>query len=157
KLRYYMAIRIPQALENNTLKRLVKVGRVNQEKLIELERSALDSLRAYDRDEIGLEQTLDATTKYAEILLTEPDPDARPVSEMKLMDLRQRYRKTLEERPWKECSCAICSKISVEVAIFRSSNRNKRRGIHNLHVYHHHIKTNEGSVKSEPQANLFCH
>ncbi len=32
-LRYYMAIRIPQALENNTLKRLVKSGRMTQEKL----------------------------------------------------------------------------------------------------------------------------
>jgi hypothetical protein len=157
QLRYYMAIRIPQALENNTLKRLVKFGRITQEKLIELERNALSSVRAYDRNEVGIEPTLDATTKYAEILLTEPNPDARPVSEAKLKDLRQRYRKTLEDRPWKHCNCAICSKISVEVAIFRSSNRNKRRGIHNLHVYHNHIKTSEGTVKSEPQANLFCH
>jgi hypothetical protein len=157
KLRYYMAIRVPQALENLTLRRLVRYGRITQEQLVKLERTALDCVRAYDRNEIGLEQTLDATTKYAEILLTEPDPDVRPVSEQKLLDLRRRYRHTLEERPWKECDCAICSKISVEVAIFRSSNRNKRRGIHNLHVYHHHIKTNEGSVKSDSQANLFCH
>src|SRR5262249_52779488 len=69
KLRYYIAIRIPQALENNTLKRLVKFGRISQEKLIQLERNALDSLRGFDRKEIGLEQTLDATTQYAEILL----------------------------------------------------------------------------------------
>jgi hypothetical protein len=157
KLRYYMAIRIPQALENNRLKRLVKFGRITQERLVQLERDALDTLRSYDRDEVGLEQTLEATTKYAEILLIEPHADSKPVPEAKLLDLRRRYRKTLEERPWKECGCPICSKISVEVAIFRSSNRNKRRGIHNLHVYHRHIKTNEGSVKSEPQANLFCH
>jgi Queuine tRNA-ribosyltransferase len=157
QLRYYMAIRIPQALENLTLKRLVKIGRVSQEKLIELERTALDCIRAYDRNEIGLEETLDATTKYAEILLTEPDPESRPVSEAKLLDLRQRYRHTLKERPWKECDCAICSKISVEVAIFRSSNRNKRRGIHNLHVYHHHIKANEGLVHSDSETDLFCH
>lgn len=156
-LRYYMAIRIPQALENNTLKRLVKSGRITQEKLIQLERSALDSVRAYDRDQIGLEQTLEATTKYAEVLLTDPDPDAGSVPERKLMDLRKRYRVTLEDRPWKKCSCAICSEISVEVAIFRASNRNKRRGIHNLHVYHQHIKSNEGSVRLEPQASLFRH
>jgi hypothetical protein len=156
-LRYYMAIRIPQALENNTLTRLVKSGRIAQEKLSELERTALECVRAYDRGEVGLEQTLDATTKYAEILLTDPEPDAPAVPERKLLDLRQRYRKTLEARPWKECTCAICSKISVEVAIFRSSNRNKRRGIHNLHVYHHHIKASERSVTVEPQTNLFCH
>src|SRR5262249_29870410 len=103
------------------------------------------------------EQTLDATTQYAEILLTDPDPDSHPVPERKLLELRRRYQTTLEDRPWKECNCAICSNISVEVAIFRSSNRNKRRGIHNLHVYHNHIKRIEGSVKSEPEANLFCH
>src|SRR5262249_11884023 len=149
--RYYTAIRIPQALENNTLKRLVKFGRISQEKLIQLERNALDSLRAFDRREIEFEQTLDATTQYAEVLLTEPDPDLGPVPEKKLLELRQRYRSTLEDRPWKECNCNICSKLSVEVAIFRSSNRNKRRGIHNLHVYHHHIKANEGSLTREPE------
>ena len=125
--------------------------------MIQLERNALDSVRAYDRDQVGLEQTLDATTKYAEVLLTDPDPDACPVPERKLVDLRRRYRATLEDRPWKECNCAICSKISVEVAIFRASNRNKRRGIHNLHVYHNHIKASEGSVQLESQTNLFCH
>jgi hypothetical protein len=156
-LRYYMAIRIPQALENLTLMRLVKSGRVTQEKLSGLERRALDSIRAYDRGEVGLEETLDATTKYAEILLTDPEPEAPPVPERKLLELRQRYQKTLEARPWKECKCSICSKISVEVAIFRSSNRNKRRGIHNLHVYHHHIKASERSVTVDQQTNLFCH
>jgi hypothetical protein len=157
KLRYYTAIRIPQALENLTLKRLVKIGHVMQEKLVELERKALTTVRAFDRDEASVEETLDATTKYAEILLTEPDPDSRPVPETKLLDLRRRYQETLEDRPWRECSCAICAKISVEVAIFRSSNRNKRRGIHNLHVYHHHIRSNEGAVTSDEQASLFSH
>ena len=28
--------------------------------------------------------------------------------------------------------CAICSDVGVEVIIFRNSNRNKRRGFHNL-------------------------
>jgi hypothetical protein len=156
-LRYYTAIRIPQALENNTLKRLVKYGRIIPNRLIQLERDALDSVRGYDRGEVGLEQTLDATTKYAEVLLTDPDPDSSPVPERKLLELRQRYQHTLEDKPWKECDCAICSKISVEVAIFRSSNRNKRRGIHNLHVYNKHVKASERAVKLEPQTNLFCH
>jgi hypothetical protein len=157
KLRYYSAIRIPQALESNTLKRLVKFGRITQEELLKLERDALDSVRGYDRREVGLERALDATTKYAEILLTDPDPDARPIPEKKMHELRRRYRETLEDRPWERCGCAICSNLSVEVAIFRSSNRNKRRGIHNLHVYCHHIKAIEGSVEVEPQIDLFCH
>jgi hypothetical protein len=156
-LRYYMAIRIPQALENNTLKRLAKSGRITQEKLLQLERNALDSVRAYDREEVELDQAMEAVTGYAEVLLTDPDTGAPAVTERALMDLRNRYRKTLSERPWKECRCAICSKISVEVVIFRASNRNKRRGIHNLHVYHKHIKSMEGSVAIDPQTHLFCH
>jgi hypothetical protein len=112
-------------------------------------------MRAYDQGRAGLEWALDATTKYAEVLLMDVDPDAKPVSEKKRIELRRRYRDTLEQMPWKSCGCAICSKISVEVAIFRSSNRNKRRGIHNLHVYYNHIKTTEGVVNSE-QASLLC-
>jgi hypothetical protein len=156
-LRYYMAIRIPQALENNTLKRLVRSGRIAQEKLMQLERNALRSVRSYDREEIKLDQALDAVTNYAAVLLTDPDPDAPAVPEQRLMDLRGRYRRTLAERPWKECGCQICSVISVEVAIFRASNRNKRRGIHNLHVYYQHLKSMKGSVTRESQGNLFCH
>lgn len=157
KLDYYSAIRIPQAIESNALNRLVKYGRITQEELLQFERRALDSVRGYNRREVSLEQALDATTKYAEVLLMDPDPDSTPVPEKKLHELRGRYRETLEERPWERCGCAICSKLSVEVVIFRSSNRNKRRGIHNLHVYCQHIKAIEGRVEVESKIDLFCH
>ncbi|TIW72286.1 MAG: hypothetical protein E5V53_33010, partial [Mesorhizobium sp.] len=42
--------------------------------------------------------------------------------------------------PWRQCPCSICASTSVEVIIFRGSNRNKRRGIHNLAVYKNHIE-----------------
>jgi hypothetical protein len=48
-------------------------------------------------------------------------------------------QRTLEHKPWKNCDCAVCRDIGVEVIIFRSSNRNKRRGMHNLGVYHRHL------------------
>ena len=48
-------------------------------------------------------------------------------------------QRTLEHKPWKCCDCAVCRDIGVEVIIFRSSNRNKRRGMHNLGVYHRHL------------------
>jgi hypothetical protein len=157
RLRYYCAIRIPQALENNSLKRLVRAGRVKQETVIELERTALSKVRDYDRNKATRNETLDALLTYAELLLMAPHPDASPVYEGDLLKLRQQYGKTLEERPWKECACAICSAISVEVAIFRSSNRNKRRGIHNLGVYCKHIRSKEGLIYREPQAALFSY
>jgi hypothetical protein len=59
RLAYYTAIRVPQALENTKLLRLVKRGVLSQEDLVSMEREALDSLRAYDREECGLEETLE--------------------------------------------------------------------------------------------------
>ena len=49
---------------------------------------------------------------------------------------RERIRRTLEDRPWEMCGCAICSRWGVEVAIFRGNNRNRRRGFHNTHVFY---------------------
>ena len=133
-LKYYTAIRVPQALQNPKLMRLAKRGALNQEDLVRLENVCLSALRAYDRDEIGLEDTLDNVLAYTTpaVLgaLAEELPGSRQV-----VELRERYRRTLNDRPWKQCSCAICRELSIEVIIFRASNRNKRRGIHNLQVY----------------------
>lgn len=134
KLCYYTAIRVPQAIENNKLKRLVKMGTFRAEDLTALEYTALKYLRAYDRHEADLEQTLAAVLKYNCPLATDlPFEDAHSAPVMKRLE--ERYRNTLASRPWKACRCPICEAISIEVVIFRASNRNKRRGIHNLAVY----------------------
>lgn len=134
KLCYYTAIRVPQAIENNKLKRLVKMGVFRAEELTSLERSALKHLRAYDKHEADLDQTLKAVLTYNAPLATElPYEDARSLPIMK--KLEERYRLTLADRAWKKCNCPICKEISIEVIIFRASNRNKRRGIHNLAIY----------------------
>ena len=39
-------------------------------------------MRAFDRDEIGLEETLDATTKYAELWCTESGADRNAVRQV---------------------------------------------------------------------------
>lgn len=134
KLEYFTAIRVPQALENPKLMRLAKRGALNQEQLVSMEKSALAALRQYDRDEVGLEETLDTVLAYATPAVTGSTIDELPGAKA-VKDLRERYKRTLAERPWRSCSCAICSALSIEVVIFRASNRNKRRGIHNLGVY----------------------
>jgi hypothetical protein len=55
-------------------------------------------------------------------------------------------QRTLERQPWKDCECDVCRSIGVEVIIFRSSNRNKRRGFHNLSVYHRHLRRTLGET-----------
>ena len=134
QLSYYTAIRVPQSIENPRLQRLVKRGLFRAEDLTRLETSALAGLRAFDRSDADLEEVLSSVLAYNAILVHEQSYEEVKASE-KLKGLEARYRRTLTDRPWKSCKCAICVDASIEVAIFRASNRNKRRGIHNLHTY----------------------
>src|SRR5262249_47266598 len=139
------AIRIPQATENPKLKRLVRAGIYEQENLLTRERAALSAIRAFDRREIGLEATLEAIMLYSEPLLREPGAkDEERAIASGLSTLRDRYARTLKDRPWSRCACPVCSSCSVEVIIFRASNRNKRRGIHNLSVFYQHVRSLKG-------------
>ena len=45
------------------------------------------------------------------------------------------YRDVLDDAPWKTCPCSICAKAGINVILFRGSERNKRRGFHNLYVF----------------------
>jgi len=155
RMDYYTAIRIPQAIENPKLQRLAKRGERRQEDLLRLESRALGALRAYDRDEAGLEDTLDAVMDYDTPTLLE-DPGG-VVSPKKVAELRLRYARTLRDRPWKECDCAACRQASIEVVIFRASNRNKRRGMHNLAVFKSLVDDLEKmeTAPTDDQADLF--
>lgn len=138
-LRYFTSIRVPQAIENPKLQRGVKKGLFRAEELVRLEALALGSLRAFDRGDADLEETLHNVLVYSAPLVEEqPYEDCK--DSIALMRLAARYRVTLAERPWKQCPCKICQDAAIDVIIFRGSNRNKRRGIHNLAVYHDHIE-----------------
>ncbi len=145
-LDYYTAIRIPQALENARLLQGVKRGIFTSEELIAGERAALDQIRAYDRGAAALIDVLEAIVTYSGFLL-HGEGETEASRERALEKIRTRTLRTLEERPWKRCSCDICRTIGVEVIIFRASNRNKRRGFHNLGVYKQHIGKIVGGVR----------
>lgn len=144
---YYSAIRIPQAIQNNRLKALANEGVYRQEDLQNREHKALSTLRAYDQEKASLEETLEAVIAYSVPILIGKDTGHSAPETKKLETLRDQMHRTLEARPWKQCDCAICREASVEVIIFRASNRNKRRGIHNLAVYANHIKKPSGIRK----------
>lgn len=138
ELEYYTAIRIPQTNSNNILKK-VKVGLYNQEDLRNLEIVALNKIREYDKDNASINEVIDAVMEYSHPIMFS-EKASKQSNENKLRKYREAYRKTLMEKPWKRCTCKICKCISVETIIFRASNRNRRRGIHNLIVYHNHLK-----------------
>ena len=139
KLSYFMAIRVPQATENRRLLRAAKEGKVNQEEMLLLEKIALSTLRDFDRGESSIEQTLEAVINY-NVYLESSLHDNSAIREKLAKKLEPLYRKTLEAKPWKNCLCPICKAHGIEVMIFRGSNRNRRRGMHNLFVYHNRIQ-----------------
>ncbi len=115
---HYTAIRIPSSQKTPALKRKVSSGLINQEEAEKLEEKALSSIRAYDKNEETLENTLKALEEYELIFR-----DKVPI---------QRYKDILSSKYWQKCQCEVCQNAKIEVIIFRNSNRNRRRGFHNL-------------------------
>ncbi|MGB6328538.1 MAG: tRNA-guanine transglycosylase DpdA [Halarcobacter sp.] len=115
---HYSAIRIPSSQSTPALKRKVASGLIDQEEAEELERNALDSIRAYDKGNETLKNTLDHVIKY-ELIFRDKVPT-------------KRYEDILSSKYWQICQCEVCQTAKIETIIFRNSNRNRRRGFHNL-------------------------
>jgi hypothetical protein len=136
---YYSAIRIPQAHENNILKQQIQSGRIHQETLVGMEARALTALRDYSEGRTDLDSALDAIIDYSRPLHWSRHLDVQTL-DRRMDTLRKQYQHTLEARPWERCRCSVCAKSGVEVIVFRGSNRNKRRGIHNVGVFREHLQ-----------------
>jgi hypothetical protein len=128
--RKYVAIRVMQIDSNHRLKQRVLAGHLDQNKGRALEQACLDALAAYDRDECTIEAPLEALAAYESFL---EDPERRP--SLRGPDRKAEYWRTLHDKPWRDCPCAICQEVGINVVIFRGTERNKRRGFHNLFVF----------------------
>jgi hypothetical protein len=132
---HYAAIRIPDATSKRTKRGVIRPEDIfngdqdidSEEALVTLEQRALDHLRAYDRGEIGLQDTLEAVLTYDRLFGKDRDHEVW-------------YRRVLEDRPWQQCDCPICQDIGIDVIIFRGNNRNRRRGFHNVKVFYEQFK-----------------
>jgi hypothetical protein len=123
----YAAIRVPQVDANPTLKKAILAGKVVQADAVAAERECLRRLREFDNDACSLDIALNTVLEYEAVIGVK-----KSYEEM--------YRRTLECAPWRDCTCGLCSKNGIEIAIFRGSERNKRRGFHNLSVLAHKMK-----------------
>lgn len=134
----YTAIRIPAVygnaspkvrkyLEKYSNKKSQAFLSAEKNKLAKLEKAALSSVRLYAKRKAPLKQAMKALIKYEDKL----------ESERKYYQL---FEKTLLDRPWESCSCAICHALGVEVVILRGNNRNRRRGFHNTYVFYQKFK-----------------
>lgn len=134
----YTAVRIPMAEASPGLKRLIKAGTVDHDEIRRLEKSAMTQILQYGRHEIPIEQCLDVLLEFS--ALHSPG-----------RDYSKAYRRTLSERPWEQCPCAICRKIGIHVILFRGAERNRRRGFHNLYVFSQDLDDRRAKLKSRPK------
>jgi hypothetical protein len=125
--RNYPAIRVPQVDGNAHLKADIKAGRVDQSRARLFEQLSLRRLRDFDLGTCSTNAVIEALSAYAEVV--EPDRDRAA-----------EYRELLEAAPWKRCPCGICERVGIQVVIFRGTERNKRRGFHNLYVFSRRLK-----------------
>ncbi|HTD35463.1 MAG TPA: tRNA-guanine transglycosylase DpdA [Candidatus Elarobacter sp.] len=135
ELRYYTAIRIPQAIDNDKLLRRAKRGKLNQERLLAMEAEALHAVRSFGERRCAAADAAASVIAYGRYALWD-DAVTEERNERRLGEFAKAYERTLSDRAWESCSCRVCREAGVETLIFRSSNRNKRRGIHNLHVFY---------------------
>ena len=119
--RTYTAIRVPQVDGLPRLKKQILAGTVDQGTAIERERACLRALQEYDAGEASTRQVIDALKHYNDII--------------GLKGYEGAYLDALDDAPWRSCTCSICTKAGINVILFRGSERNKRRGFHNLYVF----------------------
>ena len=123
----YSAIRVPQSSGNQMVKRTISSGRIEQNLVHALEAEAMQALRDYDMEIRDIDSTLACVLEYENLLMNHRN------------ESYFQYKRTLEDKPWKKCHCAICKVLGIEVMIYRGSERNKRRGFHNLHDFYMHL------------------
>jgi len=124
----YTAIRVPQISKKKRQKtQETLVENSNDILMKNLEQESLNKLRLYDKGEIDIESIMPILSEYNKAIDKSPE-------------LVLFYRRTLENKPWKNCDCPICKNIGIEVVLFRGNNRNRRRGFHNTHVFYKVVK-----------------
>ncbi|MEV6416173.1 tRNA-guanine transglycosylase DpdA [Kribbella sp. NPDC051718] len=117
----FVALRVPQVDGNPTLRRGILSGQISQKDAIQLERACLKALREFDRSEASLQGALALLADYEVLCQSKKSYGAE-------------YERTLSAAPWTACECTLCRELGIEIAIFRGTERNKRRGFHNLSV-----------------------
>jgi hypothetical protein len=118
--KWYAALRVPMTSDGRTRRRLIEAN-ADIAELEQEERKVLDLLCRYDKDQATVDEVLEALLSYDQHLARSSETQS----------MREQYRRTLEDRPWRMCECPFCKEIGIHTLIFRGANRNKRRGAHN--------------------------
>lgn len=135
--RTYVAVRVPQVERNPKLLRYIGAGIIDQSVARRLEQECLRALADYDAGRVPVDAALEPVLAYEQI-------------HDEGMDRSQSYREVLEDQPWKRCPCDVCRTLGIHVIIFRGSDRNRRRGFHNLTVLYERLHYELAGKKTRP-------
>jgi len=117
---WYSALRVPMTSDARTRKKL----QANGADIVQLELEEANVLRLlseFDQAKVSVDTVVEGLLAYDEHLTRSSDSRS----------LKEKYRKTLQDRPWKTCDCPFCTDTGIHVLVFRGANRNRRRGAHN--------------------------
>ena len=62
------------------------------------------------------------------------------------------YTRTLQDRPWERCRCRCCNDLGLEVCLLMGTERNRRRGFHNVRNFYLTSVTAGVTMDSWPSA-----
>jgi hypothetical protein len=129
--RTWIALRVPQVEGNAKLMRRIRAGEIDQAIARRHEKHALAMINAFDAGEVTVDDAVSALQEYERIYDGKRD---RSIG----------YREVLEAAPWRQCDCQVCAEAGIHAIVFRGSERNKRRGFHNLHVFARRLEREVG-------------
>jgi hypothetical protein len=134
---WYAALRVPMTSDGRTRKRLEESGADIASLEIE-EANVMKLLCEFDRGTGTIASVLKALIDYDEHLTRSCDARC----------MRNAYRRTLTDRPWKDCDCPFCRSSGIHTLIFRGANRNKRRGAHNTLMLYKSLTQAKGYIRA---------
>jgi len=129
--RTYTALRVPQIDGNPKLSKQISTGQISQDAARKLEKESMAVLKAYAQRQASVEDVLATLQAYDEL---QGGKETRA----------RAYTEVLEDRPWEKCPCDVCRALGIHVVIFRGAERNRRRGFHNLYVFHKRLQREIG-------------
>jgi hypothetical protein len=97
-----------------------------QEDAVRLERQCMAALQRYTGTDGEAEKILGLVREYDQVVGNRKD-------------YTEAYGETLQDAPWTSCDCRICREAAINVVIFRGSERNKRRGFHNIYAFRQRV------------------
>jgi len=136
---WYTAIRVPQSYHPKVQEYISKNGKCREE-VQSQEQFCLQMLQRHSDTGLSaaeLDRLLDAIVEYDTYLLRLGD-DGQSLRDKTIS--KEKYRRTLEAKPWESCPCEVCQSLGVHVLIFRGTNRNKRRGFHNTWAFYQRLR-----------------